>query len=37
MHLATSELHQYTAEFETEFTAFFKELITFSQNKLHAL
>lgn len=34
MHTATIELKAFYTEFETEFTSFFEELITFSKLKL---
>ncbi|MGB3608110.1 ACP phosphodiesterase [Psychroserpens sp.] len=34
MHTATDELQKFYTEFETEFTSFFEELITFTQLKL---
>lgn len=37
MNLAVAELEQYYNEFETEFTAFFDELILFSNQKLQEL
>ncbi len=37
MNLATRELIQYYKEFESEFTSFFEELITFSDNTLKNL
>lgn len=37
MNLATRELIQYYKEFESEFTSFFEELITFSDNTLQNL
>lgn len=37
MNEATNELEAFYEEFESEFTAFFAELITFSQNKLKEL
>ncbi len=37
MNFAVLELEQYYAEFETEFTSFFAELMAFSENKLKEL
>ncbi|MBR9915947.1 MAG: DUF479 domain-containing protein [Algicola sp.] len=37
MHTATDELKAFYSEFESEFTRFFSELITFSENKLQAI
>ncbi len=37
MNLAVIELEQYYTEFETEFTCFFEELKTFSENKIKEL
>lgn len=37
MNLAIIELEEYYEEFETEFTSFFEELITFSKQKLNEL
>ncbi len=37
MNLAVIELEEYYEEFETEFTSFFEELITFSKQKLNEL
>ena len=37
MNLAVNELQEFYEEFETEFTAFFDELIVFSNNKLNEL
>jgi len=37
MNLAVADLQEYYTEFETEFTAFFEELITFSRKKLNSL
>lgn len=37
MNLAVVELEEYYTEFETEFTAFFKELMAFTQQKLEEL
>lgn len=37
MNLAVTELEQFYIKFETEFTTFFEELITFSHQKLNEL
>ena len=37
MNLAVNELEEFYSEFETEFTSFFEELITFSKQTLDTL